>query len=70
MYTINPQPMVGHRRAAGGVWLAPTRLAQALASGGAGDATGEVSQGFIVVETNYRVRPEHSMPGQGFQDCY
>ena len=31
----------------GGVagWLAPTQLAQALASGGAGSATGEVSQG-------------------------
>jgi hypothetical protein len=39
------------------VWLAPTRLAQALASGGAGEAAGEVSDGFIVVETNYRVRP-------------
>lgn len=46
------------------MWLAPTRLAQALASGGAGDATGEVSQGFIVVETNYRVRLEHRLPGQ------
>ena len=46
------------------MWLAPTRLAQALASGGAGDASGEVSQGFIVVETNYRVRLAHSLPGQ------
>ena len=38
------------------MWLAPTRLAQALASGGAGEAASEVSDGFIVVETNYRVR--------------
>jgi len=52
-----PDQAAAARRAAGGVWLAPTRLAQALASGGAGEAAGEVSDGFIVVETNYRVRP-------------
>jgi hypothetical protein len=44
-------------RADGEVWLAPTRLAQALGAGGSGAAKGDVMDGFIVVETNYRVRP-------------
>ena len=42
-------------RAGDEVWLSPTRLALALASGGASE-TGSVLEGFVVVETNYRVR--------------
>ena len=37
------------------MWLAPTRLALALAGGVARPSQGDLSQGFIVVETNYRV---------------
>ena len=37
------------------VWLSPTRLSLALSSSSA-DAQKEVSEGFAVVETNYRVR--------------
>ncbi len=40
----------------GSVWLAPTRLALALAGGSPGQMQHEVTDGFIVVETNYRVR--------------
>lgn len=38
------------------LWLAPTRLALALAGGSSGQLQHEVTDGFIVVETNYRVR--------------
>ena len=37
------------------MWLAPTRLALALAGGVAHKAQRDLSEGFIVVETNYRV---------------
>ena len=37
--------------------MAPTRLALALAGGGAGHAGQDASEGFVVVETNYRVSP-------------
>ena len=37
------------------MWVASTRLALALAGGGIGQAKQGVSEGFIVVETNYRV---------------
>ena len=39
------------------MWAAPTRLALALAGGGAGHAQQDAGEGFIVVETNYRVSP-------------
>ncbi|CAL8465169.1 g4704 [Coccomyxa elongata] len=39
----------------GSLWLAPTRLALALAGGNSGQLQHEVTDGFIVVETNYRV---------------
>jgi hypothetical protein len=38
------------------VWLAPTRLALALAGSSSGQTQHDVTDGFIVVETNYRVR--------------
>ena len=38
------------------MWVATTRLALALAGGGIGQAKRGISEGFIVVETNYRVR--------------
>ena len=44
------------RRSGGNVWVATTRLALALAAGGAGQAKRDGNEGFIVVETNYRVR--------------
>ena len=47
-------PMV-MTRTEGSVWLAPTRLALALAGGVVRPSQGDLSQGFIVVETNYRV---------------
>ena len=37
------------------MWVATTRLALALAAGGAGQAKRDGNEGFIVVETNYRV---------------
>ncbi len=40
----------------GSVWLAPTRLALALAGGSSGQVQHDVTDGFVVVETNYRVR--------------
>ncbi len=43
------------RRSGGNVWVATTRLALALAAGGAGQAKRDGNDGFIVVETNYRV---------------
>ncbi|KAK9917411.1 hypothetical protein WJX75_004051 [Coccomyxa subellipsoidea] len=39
----------------GSVWLAPTRLALALAGSSSGQTQHDVTDGFIVVETNYRV---------------
>ena len=37
------------------MWVATTRLALALAGGGIGQVKRGISEGFIVVETNYRV---------------
>ncbi len=41
------------------MWVATTRLALALAAGGAGQAKRDGNEGFIVVETNYRVSSLH-----------
>ena len=43
------------RRSGGDVWVATTRLALALAAGGGSQAKRDGNEGFIVVETNYRV---------------
>ncbi|KAK9793768.1 hypothetical protein WJX73_008837 [Symbiochloris irregularis] len=39
----------------GGSWACPTRLAMALGGSGSAEAQQEVSQGYIIVETNYRM---------------
>ena len=44
-------------RVKGKVWLSPTRLCMALSGGQSTKAQQEVVDGFIVVESNYRVRP-------------
>ncbi len=46
------------------MWVATTRLALALAAGGAGQAKRDGNEGFIVVETNYRVSALHDLPQQ------
>ena len=37
------------------VWLSPTRLSLALSGGQSAEAQKEVTDGFILVETNYKV---------------
>jgi hypothetical protein len=42
-------------RSGGVVWLSPTRLSLALSGGNSSEAQKEVTDGFILVETNYKV---------------
>ena len=47
-------------RAAGQVWLCPTRLSMALTGGSSAKSQQDVTEGFCIVETNYRVSPRSS----------
>lgn len=52
------------------MWVATTWLALALAAGGAGQAKQDSNEGFIVVETNYRVRcSAHGLCRSGSTAC-
>ena len=39
----------------GEAWVSPTRLALALSGGSTSEIQQEVSEGYVIVETNYRV---------------
>ncbi len=43
-------------RVDGEVWVSPTRLALALSGGPSSEVQQEVAEGYVIVETNYRVR--------------
>lgn len=59
------------RRAEGQVWIASTSLAAAL-GGASGSDIQEVTEGFIVVETNYRVstKSRNSSAVQGLRHSF
>ena len=40
----------------GEAWVSPTRLALALSGGPSGEVQQEVAEGYVIVETNYRVK--------------
>ena len=42
-------------RVKGKVWVTPTRLALALSGGTSGEVQQGVAEGYVIVETNYRV---------------
>ena len=42
-------------RVDGEVWVSPTRLALALSGGPSSEVQQEVAEGYVIVETNYRV---------------
>ena len=42
-------------RVDGAVWVSPTRLALALSGGPSCEVQQEVAEGYVIVETNYRV---------------
>ena len=42
-------------RVDGEAWVSPTRLALALSGGPSTEAQKEVAEGYVIVETNYRV---------------
>lgn len=49
-------------KSGGVVWLSPTRLSLALSGGNSSEAQKEVTDGFILVETNYKVVAYTSSP--------
>lgn len=47
--------LLWQRRVGGKAWVSPSRLALALSGGPSSEVQQEVSEGYVIVETNYRV---------------